>query len=60
MLSRAERDALRESERLPDGTSFKPYFERRQAELRKHWEEKGYKFEKPKHTLVSLEAEVKI
>jgi hypothetical protein len=55
VLSRAERDALMGNERLPDGTSFRPYFEKRQAELRTHWEERGYKFEKPKHTLVTLE-----
>jgi hypothetical protein len=45
---------MMESERLPDGTSFKPYFERRQAELRAHWEVRGYKFEKAKQVLVTL------
>jgi hypothetical protein len=54
VVDRAERDAMMESERLPDGTSFKPYFERRQAELRAHWEERGYKFEKAKQVLVTL------
>ena len=30
--------------RLPDGTPFRHYFDRRQAELRQHWESRGYKF----------------
>jgi Zn-finger nucleic acid-binding protein len=44
VLDRAERDALMENLRLPDGTSFRQYFNRRQAELRDHWEKRGYKF----------------
>ena len=54
VIDRAGRDAFMESQRLPDGTSFKPYFERRQPELRAHWEEKGYKFGKAKQVLVTL------
>lgn len=44
VLDRAERDALMQSLLLPDGTPFRPYFDKRQAELREHWEEKGYRF----------------
>ena len=49
ILDRAERDALMESELLPDGTSFKRYLQKRHADLRTHWEQKGYKFEKATH-----------
>jgi hypothetical protein len=44
VLNRTERDALMQDLLLPDGSSFRPYFDRRQAELRQHWEEKGYRF----------------
>jgi hypothetical protein len=44
VVDRAERDALMQALLLPDGTSFRPYFDKRQAELREHWEEKGYRF----------------
>jgi hypothetical protein len=49
IFDRAERDALMESELLPDGTSFKRYLQKRHADLRTHWEQKGYKFEKATH-----------
>ncbi len=44
VLDRGERDALMMNLRLPDGTPFRRYFDRRQAELRQHWESRGYKF----------------
>jgi hypothetical protein len=58
VLERAERDALMQELRLPDGTPFRQYFDRRQAELRDHWEKKGYRFAfaGPKRDLVGISA----
>jgi hypothetical protein len=56
VLDRAERDTLMENLRLPDGTSFRPYFDRRQAELRSYWQAKGYSFAATTRTTVDVAA----
>jgi hypothetical protein len=60
VVDRSQRDALMQNLRLPDGRSFRQYFDRRQAELRHHWEQRGYKFNfaGPKPELVSLDADL--
>jgi hypothetical protein len=56
VLDRTERDILMMNLRLPDGSPFRQYFDRRQAELRDHWEKRNYKFSFAgrKHELVSV------
>jgi Zn-finger nucleic acid-binding protein len=56
VLDRTERDILMMNLRLPDGSPFRQYFDRRQAELRDHWEKRDYKFSFAgrKHELVSV------
>jgi hypothetical protein len=44
LLDRSAIDAVIDGMRLPNGTPFRQYFQQRQAELRKHWEQKGYRF----------------
>jgi hypothetical protein len=44
VLSRSEIDAVIGELRLPDGTPFRQYLKKRQAEVRSRWEKKGYRF----------------
>ncbi|HWT84041.1 MAG TPA: FAD-dependent oxidoreductase, partial [Candidatus Methylomirabilis sp.] len=47
LLDRSAIDAIVDGMRLPNGTPFGQYLKRRQADLRKHWEQKGYNFSNP-------------
>ena len=44
LLDRSASDAIIDEIRPPDGSSFRQYLQQRNESLRRHWEQKGYKF----------------
>jgi hypothetical protein len=44
VLERSEIDAVIDQLRTPDGTPFRQFLKQRNEGLRKHWEQKGYRF----------------